>query len=477
MTKFSRTRAMHQFYRDVFTRTLELPEADVFPAHVVAEILHYSNSDLTAMKPTLMAAVTGLEADKDEAIKALMCAITLANNAFDVKKQGHQQAYPAEMAEQVTNYVVAALQKEKSLNFVVTAVQILFRINEIESALFLISNNLSLLSNSAPVLKILLLICLMEEDDNQAQIVIQHLTADSALIGEDPFALLMVVCGIYRLGGVPESFIDFRPLAEAEPVPDYSRYQWRIPHVDNGKTTVLIACDKKYYLEHARSLVASVYDTNGTELNVHLHMYNCDDDLEAQVHELAQRFPGLAISLSAEMVPSVHGINVHYASRRFIFMRYALEQFAAPVLLLDADCLVRQRWQETLRTIYPKGLILTQNDAAPLWERVQGGFLYADADEPGYRYLDTVARFIDRNLVSGNAVRFLEQVALSFAVDVLPAVDQMKIGRESASRLIDINHRNEAFSWVVTTHKNSDGEYQQYKNALCEKYLAVHEAY
>ncbi|KFC13239.1 hypothetical protein GTGU_00079 [Trabulsiella guamensis ATCC 49490] len=468
---------MHQYYRDVFTRTLDLPEADVLPAHVVAEILHYSNSDLSTMKPKLLAAMTGLKAEKDEALKDLMCAITLANNAFDHKKQGQQQAYPAAMAEEVTQYVVAALQKDKSLNFVVAAVQILFRINEIESALFLISNNLSLLSNSAVVLKILLLICLMEEDDNQAQIVIQHLTADSALIGEDPFTLLMVVCGIYRLGGVPESFIDFRPLAEAEPLPDYSRYQWRIPHVGNGKTTVLVACDKKYYLEHARALVASVYDTNGTELNIHLHVYNCDDDLEAQVRELVQRFPNLAISLSTEVVPVVRGNNVHYASRRFIFMRYALEQFAAPVLLLDADCLVRQRWHETLHTIYPKGLILTQNDAAPMWERVRSGFLYADADALGFSYLDIVARFIDRNLASGNAVRFLEHVALSFAVDVLPAVDQMRIGRESAVRLIDVNHQDTAFSWSVATQKNGDGVYQQYKTALCEKYLAAHEAY
>lgn len=474
MNKFSRTRALHQYYRDVFTKVIDLPDSDRLPAQAVAEILQFRNTDLDTMKPIIMATETGLSAEKEAALKAMMYALTLANNAFDVKNEGQRYTVPPEMAESITNYIVAALQSDNSVTNLVVAIQILFRINEIESALFLISNNLSTLSQQAAVLKILLLICLMEEDDNQLQIVIQHMTADSELIGEDPFTLLMIVCGIYKLGGCPDSYIDFTPLQSAHTELDTSRYQWLIPHSKNGKTTVLIACDKGYFLLHAKALVASVYETNGCELNVHLHIYNCDDGLEAQVNELAACFPGLALSLSHEEVKTTQGINVHYASRRFVFMSHALEVFAAPILLLDADCLVRNSWQATLTALGAQKLFLTNNESAPLWERVQGGFLYAEPDTISQRYLDIVARFIDHNLMRGNVVWFLDQVALSFAVDAMPAIEQMSIGRVAPSLVIDTRHHDQTFSWVVTTYKKGGGNWQQYKTALCEKYFPAH---
>ncbi|MBF3321053.1 hypothetical protein ISU69_18350, partial [Leptospira borgpetersenii serovar Hardjo-bovis] len=105
-----------------------------------------------------------LEAEKALAIKHLLCAATLANQAFDSKKQGHQIAAVEGFGDRVTAHVVEALKRDDAVNLVVAAIQLLFRVGEIDGAVFLISNHLSRLSNSAPVLKILLLICLMEED-------------------------------------------------------------------------------------------------------------------------------------------------------------------------------------------------------------------------------------------------------------------------------------------------------------------------
>lgn len=466
---------MHQYYRDIFTRNIYLPEADVMPSHLVAEVLHFWSTDYAAMEPAIMAAPTPPDLDeaKTLAIKHLLCAATLANQAFDSKKQGHQVAAVDGFSEQVTAHVVEALQRDDSVNFVVVAIQLLFRVGEIDGAVFLISNHLSNLSNSAPVLKILLLICLMEEDYNQAQVVIQALTADSALIEEESLVLLMIVCGIYKLGGCPDSFIDFRPLTEPLPLPDYSRYTWHIPKAATGNTTVLVSCDPKYFFNHAQALVASVYETNGTALDVHLHIYNCDARCEARVHEIQAAFPGLNLSLSSETIAPVRGINVHFASRRFVFLRHALEQFDAPVILLDADCLVRQPWADVHAGLDDADLILTCSNGAPLWERVLGGFIYARPTEANFRYLDIVARFIDRNLAAENNEWFLDQVALSFALDTLPAVEQMRIRREEAARLISINHTADAFSWVVTTSKEGIGTYNDYKTSLMAKYLAA----
>lgn len=473
MNKFTQCRALHQYYRDLFTRHIYLPEADVMPSHLVAEILHFWNSDLSAMEPAIMAAQVSVDEESALAIKHMLCAATLANQAFDFKKLTNETGAAEGYGEQVTAHIVEALQRNDSVDFVVAAIQLLFRVNEIESAVFLISNHLSRLSSSAPVLKILLLICLMEEDYNQAQVIIQLLTSDSALIGEDPMTLLMIVCGIAQLGGCPDTFIDFRPLHEAEPLPDYTRYEWRIPKAATGNTTVMVACDTKYFFEHAQALVASVYETNGTELDVHVHIYNCDERSESRVREMQTLFPGLNLSLSSEAIPPSRGMNVHYASRRFVFLRHALEQFNAPVLLLDADCLVRQSWSQFHSTLGNADLILTRSEGAPLWERVLGAFVYARPIESNFRYLDIVARFIDRNLAANHSEWFLDQVALSFALDTLPAAEQMKVCREEGLRLVSINHTADAFSWMVTTVKNRSGAFKDYKTSLMAKYFAA----
>lgn len=94
----------------------------------------------------------------------MLCAIVLANTALDESIIGEKQTLSAEMNTQLTEYVVSALKADDNIHYLVAAIQLLFRVNEISSALFLINNNLSLVSNSAPVLKILLLICLMEND-------------------------------------------------------------------------------------------------------------------------------------------------------------------------------------------------------------------------------------------------------------------------------------------------------------------------
>lgn len=173
------------------------------PANIVAEIFSFKSANITTLEPMIRAVETGLDAEKDAALKDMLCAIVLANTALDESIIGEKQTLSAEMNTQLTEYVVSALKADDNIHYLVAAIQLLFRVNEISSALFLINNNLSLVSNSAPVLKILLLICLMENDFNRAMVVIEALTADAALIGEDPIALLMITCGIYRLGAYP----------------------------------------------------------------------------------------------------------------------------------------------------------------------------------------------------------------------------------------------------------------------------------
>lgn len=471
MTTYARTRAMHQYYRDVFTREIYLPEADALPAHIVVEILNYANADLRSLEGMLNAAETELDPDQDRALKLMMSAIALANEAFDGRSHGLQVPMSAEKVSIITSQVVEAMQLSDSIHYLVVSIQILFRINEIESVLFLISNNLSALSEKPCVLKILLLICLMEEDYNQAHVIVQQLTSNADLIGEDRLTLIMVVCCIYKLGGFPESFIDFRPLNEPSPQQDASRYEWLIAPQNNGKTTAFVACDKGYYYQHAVTLLLSIYESNGTDLNVHFHIYNCDAEMISHLQDLGKKLPGLSISLSSEYFSTVKAANVHYACRRFVFLSHAIEKIHGPIMVLDADSLVRKAWADVKKRYLDNEMIFSHQDGLPLWEQVPALFIYTRGGAISKKYFAVVSHFIGVNLASDKAEWFLDQIALSFSVDALTPVEQMNIGREPIAELNDIRHSEDAFSWAVTTSKNAAGRYQDYKKQLCSKYL------
>lgn len=447
MSEFARTRAMRQFYRDVFTRMIDLPESDAMPARIVAEIFNFKSADFDRLEPMISAANTGLDAEKEAALKNILRAITLANGAFEANAQREQTTLSAEVSAQVTEYVVAALKADNNTDYIVAGIQILFRINEIGSALFLINNNLSLVSNSGTVLKILLLICLMEEDYNQAMVVIQVLTSDATLIGEDPLTLLMITCGIYKLGGLPDSFIDFRTLDdETHSFAGRAEYTWHIEKDNAANTTVLVACDKGDYFSYALPLVHSLYDTNRGVLDVHLHLYNSDDEVKESVAALRQQLPELHISATLEHVPESKNMALQYAARRTLFLRHALRSFSTPLIAMNADLLVRQPW------VSPDvPLLLLENDASPFWEAIFTGFIYAEPGSLTHRYFDIVGRFIENNLKADTQVWCLEQVALCASLDRLSGSDQMLISRVERKTVVDVSNQEDVFCWLSSS--------------------------
>ncbi len=462
MSEFARTRAMRQFYRNVFTRFIDLPEADVMPANITAEIFSFKSTQLTALEPMIRAAKTGLDAEKDAALKDMLCAVVLANNALNETFVGEEQTLSADAITQLTDYVVSALKADGNINYLVAAIQLLFRVNEISSALFLINNNLSLVSNSAPVLKILLLICLMENDFNQAMVVIQALTADSALIGEDPMTLLMITCGIYRLGGFPDSYIDFRSLNASESAVVNESWDYWIEKKTASKTTVLVTCDSEDYFKHAVPMLYSLYETNRDVLDVHVHLINGNDEIKHSLMALREQLPALNLSASHEQITENENKPVVTAARRLVFLRHALQTFNTPVLAINAGVLVRKPWVAS-----ETPLMLLQTKSSPFWEEVFAGFIYATPGGVAQRYFDHVVSFIMTNLASGNHVPGLEQVALFACLDKLSPEDRLAIERVERSVMLNSQADENAFCWVSGS---ADASFQAYKTSLSGTY-------
>ncbi|WP_233967182.1 hypothetical protein [Pectobacterium polaris] len=197
-------------------------------------------------------------------------------------------------------------------------------------------------------------------------------------------------------------------------------------------------------------------------------LYNIDDETYSDVLKKKASFPELNISCTTEYFSGMKGMNVNYASRRFIFARHALSVLNSPVLILDTDCLFRKNLSDTIKQWHLSDLVLTESESAPFWEKALGGFVYLGGGLTSKIFIDKVASFIHSNLLSYNSVWFLDQVALSAAIDAVGMPGD--ISRIDSAIVYDVNHIGYSLLWMVTTVKNANGKYSDYKKQLTEKY-------
>ncbi|WP_258029994.1 hypothetical protein [Pectobacterium odoriferum] len=140
--------------------------------------------------------------------------IAQANFIFDEKWGGYQKKLPDEYVSGIRNSLVGILKLNPNIEYLVIAIQILFRIGDVDSSVALINNNFFALKNSPAAFRILLMICIIEEDYELALPLVREMTSSQHLIGEDLMTLLMVVCAIYKLGGYPDSYINFSSILD-----------------------------------------------------------------------------------------------------------------------------------------------------------------------------------------------------------------------------------------------------------------------
>ncbi|MEQ9902914.1 MULTISPECIES: hypothetical protein [Pectobacterium] len=468
MFEYNHTKSMHQFYRDIFSRDLELGNIGNFPKEFIASIVAGSLDTLSIYK-TILTYDSGLENNHDIALKQLLLTISLANLALDEKFEGKKVKLPDEYINNIRSSLVEIIKLWPSVEYLVVAIQLLFRVGDVEPVVELINNNFSVLADSPAAFRILLIICMIEENFDMALPLIKEMTSNQKLVGEHWLVLLMVTCAIYKLGGYPDSYIDFRPLLNEDDYFPIEEYLWLIDKdCKNEKVNVVVSCDEKYYFQHAVYALYSIYETNKSNFNVHFHIYNITDDVLVDIKKNKKKFPELNISCTAESVPMVSGVNVHFASRRFLFSHYALSVWDGPVLIIDADCLMRKDLSSVISPEKPCDLILTETKSAPFWEKALAGFVYLDGGEVSKQFISKVASFISVNLVNGNNVWFLDQVALSASLDAVKI--SPLVCRVDSDIVCDTDHNDHSFMWVVTTVKSSEGKYFTYKRQLADKY-------
>ncbi|UNE80286.1 hypothetical protein IMY97_22860 [Pectobacterium versatile] len=91
MQNYIRAKAAHQFYRDVFTRDLELGNTGNIPLGIIDSVIKEFNCDALFVARELSSYDSGLPPDSDNALKQLLVTISHANLNFDEKWGGYQK--------------------------------------------------------------------------------------------------------------------------------------------------------------------------------------------------------------------------------------------------------------------------------------------------------------------------------------------------------------------------------------------------
>ncbi|WP_370263060.1 FkbM family methyltransferase [Limnobacter sp.] len=471
MTEFKRSRAMHQYYRDSLVQTYFFDEIGKTPKDTLISLIDAKACDPILAAETLHNMQTGLPPAKDLALRQMVLLIAQSHLCMDKHRQGLQTALPAAFGKGIRDGLMRVLQKVPSPKYLINAIQILYRVGEIDEAMALLHKNPQVVDTSAHLQQIAAMVYTMEERYEEA---LPHLLklVDSGAHQNNSLIKLMSMACMYKLGALPDEPVDFASLA-SEPAQAASAfaYTWVIEAdlAREPKPTVVLACDNKYFYEHALAHVYSLADTNAHALYLHLHLYNPNASVVEQVHCLAKQYPALHISASQEHIDLKSPTKVvAFACRRFAVAQAMLEYLNTPVVLMDADALWRKPWQSTVGSLAEEhDVMVCQPPAAPFWEHVAAGFVYLNNTPAAKRYIAQAVAMIEDNLNKGKALWFLDQIALSACHhESIKHGWGTRFASTAPAALMDVNHGEAALTWVVTNQKQAAGAYADYKCEL-----------
>lgn len=244
----------------------------------------------------------------------------------------------------------------------------------------------------------------------------QALRLGSQQHGLVPLALMQAT---YLQGKPVEGAMDFSSLEE----PGEARVaEWLagFPAVNtaemvhrHGRPVYFVYADHNYVIEHAIPLLLSLGEL-GTHAAVHLHVANPGPGLGVILSRLREAMGTVPLHVSTETVPveQYAAPSIYHSCIRFVRMYQLCMASDSPVIMLDADTLVRRN-PVPLVAGPPTDVVVSRSMHDPLWSMCFGWYLQIQPTPRARAYLAQVAAFILDNLRKGTARWFLDQTALS----------------------------------------------------------------
>ncbi|EPY00191.1 tetratricopeptide repeat protein [Magnetospirillum fulvum] len=217
--------------------------------------------------------------------------------------------------------------------------------------------------------------------------------------------------GIERLIRLDPGFLaTIRPMAAA--VPD-ERAEL---DGNDGDIVVVAGGDSHYFLKYSDALVNSLA-ISGTRARLHFHIVDPTPAAFAQAERLRRRFPALPIEVGTESTPdhiAADRKRTYYACARFLHLPDLLRHHRRPVLMLDMDMVILRDVTQLVEQFLGEGkdIALIAGTQADPWCRLWADVILVRPTPAALDYLDTVRAYIRHFFDSGDAVWFLDQVAL-----------------------------------------------------------------
>ena len=455
--KYKNGRLIHQYYRDALSQSYQLPELAEISHEWLSKILGTGDYNLLVNIDEIYLKTN--DSKNHSALRLMLMIIFQSNLILDINKQGKNNLLPIAFNFSIIKAIEKLLNLNVHKDYLITSMQILYRIGEYEIFMYLAENNKNIVNSSIPLLKIKAMINSFCENYKETKHILNQLNSNQK--NDNIISILDITCD-YKLSLKSRFVYDDAGLQE----PHTDNFFWiRKPTKNNYKSNrVFISSDESYFYKHVISLIKSIYHTNKNVLYVHLHIYDPEEKTLTFIKNFLIKYPELDMSLSYENLESKSKkIKTIYASRRFISLYFVRKEINNNLIAIDADSLFKNKWIVS-PDLNDKNIVTINPFVIPFWERVIASFLFFSKSDLSNMILLKIAKLIEVNLKLGNDFWFLDQLVLSISLDNI--LSNNNVGHIDINQVSDTNHNSSSLIWQLATDKVQNNSYEKYKEEL-----------
>ena len=178
---------------------------------------------------------------------------------------------------------------------------------------------------------------------------------------------------------------------------------------------VMIGCDVQYFRKFAVPLLRSL-DEHCRRCAVALLLYDADSSIVDGLPVFAAGLPRLHLTVVFETIdfagksPEVR--RIWYTALRLVRLAQSLRVSPRPVLMLDADALIRAEIARLFDHVAGYDIGASNTNRVEPYMKILAGALLVQPTATARDYIDLVGRYVARCLLDGSACFLIDQLAL-----------------------------------------------------------------
>ncbi len=233
-----------------------------------------------------------------------------------------------------------------------------------------------------------------------------------------------------------------------------------------GGLVVTTPCDPEYFRRHGKALILSL-DRNSPGGAFHLHLFDPDDAIHAEVDALRRRLAATELTVTWESVPEPS--PAYYVNMRFVRLHQMVESSGREVLNIDTDSLIRAGLDGIGRSLGDHDIsILTRFGNVQIHLKVLGSALHVRPTPAARIFLGRLAAYTLSCWRDGTLGWFLDQLAI-YVIQrrTLLAGETLSLGDLPIS-VVDHELGADALIWTAKGGRKAGGAFWQAQAAILD---------